>query len=86
MFSAYLHQDFDLEFGNVDEAISAFALHASDSKKKRALVELDMLLSSGLNEGQLREIIDGLGCCYFYAGEWRDGVSWLNHVFLLLKK
>lgn len=87
MFSAYLNQDFDLEFGSADEAIFIFSSHADDISKKRALAELDVLLTVGLDEKQLRSIIfDGLGCCYFYPAEWSDGAAWLRHVSSLLKK
>lgn len=87
MFSAYLNQDFDLEFGGADEAILTFSNHADDIGRESALAELDVLLSVGLDEEQLRSIIfDGLGCCYFYPSEWSDGAAWLRHVSSLLKK
>ncbi|MDR6956184.1 hypothetical protein J2W43_000147 [Pseudomonas brassicacearum] len=87
MFSAYLSQDFDLEFGSADEAIFAFSSHADHIDKERALAELDVLLNADLDEEQLKNIIfDGLGCCYFYPAEWSDGIVWLRHVSSLLKK
>lgn len=87
MFSAYLGQDFDLDFGSADEAIFAFSSHADHVDKKRALAELDALLSANLDEEQLKEMIfNGLGCCYFYPAEWGGGAVWLRHVSSLLKK
>ena len=87
MFSAYLNQDFDLEFGSADEAIFAFYSHEDDVGKERVLAELNGLLSFGLDEEQLRSFIfDGLGCSYFYPAEWSDGAAWLRHVSSLLKK
>lgn len=87
MFSAYLNQDFDLDFGSADEAIFAFSSHAERIDKERALAELDVLLSANLDEEQLKNIIfDGLGCCYFYPAEWDGGAVWLSHVSSLLKK
>ncbi|MEN1833559.1 contact-dependent growth inhibition system immunity protein [Pseudomonas lijiangensis] len=87
VFSAYLNQDFDLEFGSADEAIIAFSSHVDSADKERALDELKLLLSSGLDEAQLRGVIfDKLGCCYFYPAEWSDGATWLKHVVILLRK
>jgi hypothetical protein len=86
MFSAYLNQDFDLEFGSADEAILTFSAHAENIDKERALAEIGLLLNASLDEGQLKCIIfDKLGCCYFYPAEWSDGAAWLRHVGSLLK-
>lgn len=87
MFSAYLNQDFDLEFGSADEAIFAFSYHANNFDKERALGELNVLLNANIDEEQLKNLIfNGLGCCYFYPAEWGDGAAWLRHVSSLLKK
>ncbi|WP_442964459.1 contact-dependent growth inhibition system immunity protein [Pseudomonas sp. KNUC1026] len=87
MFSAYLNQDFDLDFVNADDAIAAFSSHASHIEIERALKELDMLLNADMNEKQLRSIIfDRFGCGYFYPADWVGGAVWLRHVESLLKK
>ncbi|MBU9834734.1 hypothetical protein J1786_07900 [Rahnella sp. L72c] len=86
MFSAYLSQDFDLDFGSADEAIFVFSSHADRINKERALAELDVLLNANLDEEQLKNIIfNRLGCCYFYPAEWGGGAVWLRHVSSLLK-
>ncbi|WPO98262.1 contact-dependent growth inhibition system immunity protein [Pseudomonas sp. HR96] len=41
MFSAYLNQDFDLEFGSADEAIFAFSSHEDNVGKERVLAQLN---------------------------------------------
>ncbi|NMZ65916.1 hypothetical protein HBN99_16455 [Pseudomonas oryzihabitans] len=86
MFSAYLNQDFDLEFGSADEAILAFSNHSNDVEKELVLTGLNLLLNGCLDEKQMQGLIlNDLGCCYFYPAEWESTAIWVGHIRSLLR-
>ena len=85
MFSAYLNQDFDLEFGTADDAIRAFLAHSSHADVSRARDEVVTILAMKWPEEDLQELVLGeLGSCYYYPAEWSSAEVWLEHVLHLL--
>ena len=83
--TAYLNQDFDLEFGSADDAVRAYFAHAGVVEKLEIQNELTQLIAAQHSDDILRSIIfNDLGCCYFFPAEWQSAVKWLEHLKKLL--
>lgn len=86
-FSAYLSQDFDMEFGSTGNAIRAFGHQASENERVAAISELEEVITSNLDEEQLKSLVfRELGCYYYYPADWNSGIAWLKHVSVILRE
>lgn len=84
---SYLHQDFELEFGDADCAVRAFFEQIEEADRRGAEMELNSLLSEHRSEEALRRLIfDELGCAYYYLADWPNSVTWLEHLQEMLRE
>jgi contact-dependent growth inhibition (CDI) system CdiI-like immunity protein len=84
LFSAYLHEDFDDEFGTPEAAVLAFKEQSREQGLSKATDELRELLDRGLSEDELKDVLKwGLGSGYIPP----DGAIsvWLQEILRTLE-
>lgn len=87
LFGAYLHQDWDLEFGTPDRAILAFKENAGPERIAATCEELEALIRTvdGLPDPD-RFLLQDLLCYYSPKAAHRSVSAWLQHVKGILRK
>jgi hypothetical protein len=86
MFGAYLHQDFDLDYGTAEGAVAAFAAEASEERLAGARYELEMLIGQLGSKCNVGELLLRMGCCYNPCAEHPTEADWLKAVLVQLDK
>ena len=56
-FSAYLHDEFDEEYGTPEAAMDAFKRDSSEAVVRQACGELREVLNQGLSERELEDVL-----------------------------
>lgn len=85
--TGYLHQDFDAEFGSVDNALNVYKLNESAEKVKKLKHDLENVIESDVEENDLRDLLlTKLDCCYYYLSEWKSTKDWLRHLQCVLNQ
>lgn len=85
--AGYFNQDWVDDHENADEVIANFITESSETTIVKVKQELTKLISVVKSEKELYDIlIAELGCCYYYPSEWKDGLSWLTHVYSSLSR
>lgn len=84
---AFLHQDFGLVHGSVDDALRNYMKNEVLESQIQMREELAVLLQSQQTEEVLSKwLFDEVQCCYYYPSEWKSAADWLTHVYELLSK
>lgn len=84
---AYFHQDWMCESDLADDIIKSFTTDSEAAIILDVAKEISALLTLNLTEPDLRNfLLKEMGCYYCYWHEWPNGVEWLEHINLLLKK
>lgn len=84
---AYFHEDWMCESARADDIIKSFIADSEEVTLLDVVKEIETLLALNLTETDLRSfLLKEIGCCYCYWHEWPNGIEWLEHVKLLLKK
>lgn len=78
MFRAYLHQDYDVEFGSVAAALQAYREDASPGERARALGEIDALLDRFRDDEALYAELRRLGFSLYPPHEGESVAGWLR--------
>lgn len=85
--AGYFNQDWVDDHENADDVIATFITESSEKTIIQVKQELTKLISAVQSEKELYDIlVSEIGCCYYYPNEWKDGVSWLKHVYSSLSK
>ena len=85
--AGYFNQDWVDDHENADDVIATFINESSEKTIAQVKNELTKLMSVAPSEEELYDIlISDLSCCYYYPSEWKDGVSWLKHVYSSLSR
>ncbi|WP_238785308.1 contact-dependent growth inhibition system immunity protein [Pseudomonas sp. R84] len=75
------------ESARADDIIKSFIADSEEVTLLDVAKEIETLLALNLTETDLRSfLLKEIGCCYCYWHEWPNGIEWLDHVKLLLKK
>ena len=82
---AYLHQDWDLDYDGVWDAVRAFKADASADDLRAAIAQTEELRDAGLDEEQLRRtVVDELGVEYWPPGDDLTFQAWLDELVRVL--
>jgi len=85
--AGYFHQDWVDEHKNANEVITSFISEVSAETIEKTKQELKKLMLTVQSEQELQDFLFyEIGCSYYYPHEWKDGISWLNHVYLTLSE
>ena len=85
--TGYLHQDFDVEFGSVDDALDIYKATELPEKIEKLKYELAEVIDSNIDEDFLRELLlKKFDSAYYYPGEWNSARDWLRHLQVSLIK
>lgn len=79
LMGAYFHQDWDLDGGTVHDTVDAFAA-GSPARVEPAMSDIDQVLELDLREGQLRSLLQSMGCEYFAGDTDDDYRNWLADI------
>jgi hypothetical protein len=84
-FGCYLNQDYDLEFGSPDAALTAYKSKEVEEEQQQLKQELADLIDLNVTESAMQNLLlDQLDCEYFYLSEWSSSKEWLKHIYHLL--
>lgn len=81
--TAYLHQDFDLEFGTPDEALLRFRKDVGEEGVDALNAEIDKLLDHP-DDVLTKLILEDFESQYFFPLDWDSAASWLQHIKTLI--
>lgn len=82
---AYFHQDYDLDLGEPDAVIAAFAEGEGLGAVRELTFEIDSLLAGPLDEGSLADLwVKTLGAAYDPTSHGHTYREWLAHIRDLL--
>ena len=79
---AYLHQDFDIVHGTVDQALADFiqdGINDGDSMNQGLKEELDYLINNPIDDWD-DLFYNQFGSNYYYPSEWPSALDWLRHL------
>lgn len=79
LMSAYFHQDWDLDGGEVSDTVSAFLNERRDLVSSCA-DEIDALLAQDLAEGEIKALLDEWGSDYHAGDTDADHRQWLEDI------
>lgn len=80
-FGAYFNQDWEEEHRSADDVIDAFLLDSSDEVISIVRKEMLELISTHMNEIELKEnLLHEQYCFYYYQHEWPSASIWLSHI------
>lgn len=83
----YLHQDFDVVHGSVDNALIAYKTEASSEDIEKLKHDLAEITQSNRNEETLKDLLlTQFGCAYYYLSEWESAIDWLRHLQEILNQ
>jgi len=84
--SGYFHQDWDIEGGNDSEVVSAYKSNESVENIQSVVMDLGKAIriceQRDMNADQ---ILQQLGCEYFYKNDGLSGLDWMRRVKALLE-
>jgi hypothetical protein len=85
LFGAYLHQDWDVENADPEQAVRLFAESEAAHTVRSAIKEIEDILSGDITEAfALSEGIQNAGLYYDPADDGRTWQSWLSDVHRIL--
>ncbi|MGE1156581.1 contact-dependent growth inhibition system immunity protein [Pseudomonas kitaguniensis] len=85
--AGYFNQDWVDEHNDASEVIASFISEASPETMAIVKKELNALIAITQSEQQLQDFLfSDIGCSYYYPHEWKDGISWLKHVYSVLSE
>lgn len=76
----YLHQDFTLEHGSAEGAVTDFMTMEPDKSVRSSLEELEHFLASGPSNIEAINLLKDIGCAYYPRGDGWTELDWLKHV------
>lgn len=85
--AGYFHQDWVDDYKNADEVIASFISESDRETITNVKQELNKLMLAEQSEQEIQDFLFyGIGCNYYYPHEWKNGMLWLQHVYLTLSE
>lgn len=78
LFRTYLHQDYDLRYASVAEALRAFCKEATLAERRRAIAEIDALMAAHSDDAQLYRALRERGFAFYPPREGETTAAWLQ--------
>jgi hypothetical protein len=80
LVGAYLHQDWDIDYGSWSDAVDAYLQEAQPEAISEARRELTALISENPSEERIRDEMDQRGCSYYPPGDGTSYREWLDEL------
>jgi CdiI immunity protein len=81
LLGGYFHQDWAREHSSAEACLEHMLRSAPPDQRRLGAEEIAELLSRGLCENQIRDVVlYELGCCYALESDGLEASSWLRHV------
>lgn len=84
LFGAYLHQDYDIEHGSVEDAIRDYRDESSSQERDEALRQIDVLLDAFPNDDDLYAALRKLGFTFAPQRDGETATAWLRRARTLI--
>lgn len=84
-FRAYLHQDYDLHYASVEDAIRAYRDDSSPQERRRVIAEIDSLLAAHPGDAALYAALRERGFVFYPPREGETTAAWLERAKALLR-
>ena len=78
LFRTYLHQDYDLRYSSVVQALRAFRAESDAAEVRRAIAEIDALLAAHPVDAQLHAQLRERGFIFYPPRDGETTQSWLR--------
>lgn len=85
LFRAYLHQDYDLRYATVEDAIRAFRDESSPHERQRVVAEIDALLAAHRDDAALYAALRERGFVFYPPRDGETSAAWLQRAKALLR-
>lgn len=85
LFRGYLHQDYDLRYASVEEAIRAFRDESSPHERRRVVAEIETLLAAHPDDGALYAALRERGFVFYPPRDGETTAAWLQRAKALLR-
>lgn len=84
LLRTYLHQDYDLRYGSVEQALSAFRVDATPDEQRGVIAEIDALLAGCAQDRELYEQLRIRGFIFYPPRDGETTRAWLLRARALL--
>ena len=78
LFRTYLHQDYDLRYTTVADALAGFRADATAAERGRIVEEIDELLAAHPDDAQLYRALRARGFIFYPPREGETTADWLR--------
>ena len=85
LFRAYLHQDYDLRYASVEDAVRAYRDESSPQERRRVIAEIDSLLAAHPDDAALYAELRQRGFVFYPPREGETSAAWLQRAKALLR-
>lgn len=86
LLSAYFHQDMNLEYENIEQALKDYVFQNDNGHIILTLNQIEELHKQNYNSKELWETIRKLGCEHFFQDYSNAPEKWLDYVSDTIKK
>jgi hypothetical protein len=84
LFRTYLHQDYDLSYRSVEDAIRAYRAQSPKPDVARSVAEIDSLLAAKLSDDRLYHELRARGFIFYPPRDGETAHTWLERARALL--
>ena len=84
LFRTYLHQDYDLSYRSVEDAIRAYRAQAPKNEVASTVAEIDALFASKLSDDGLYRELRSRGFIFYPPRDGETAHAWLSRARALL--
>ena len=84
LLRSYLHQDYDLEYAGIEDALRAYRREAGADERRRVLDEIAMLLETHADDAGLHRALRARGFIFYPPRTGETTRAWLLRASRLL--
>ncbi|MGH7660115.1 MAG: contact-dependent growth inhibition system immunity protein [Vulcanimicrobiaceae bacterium] len=85
LLRGYLHQDYDLRYASVEDALRAFREESTPHERRRVIAEIDTLLAAHSDDAALYAALRERGFVFYPPREGATTAAWLQRAKALLR-
>lgn len=86
LFRTYLHQDYDLRYATVEDAIRAFRDESPPSERRRVIAEIDALLAAHPDDVALYAALRERGFVFYPPRDGETTAAWLGRAKAIIRR
>lgn len=84
LFRTYLHQDYDLCYSCVEEALNAYRNESTPDERRATIAEIDALLAAHPDDAALYEALRARGFAFYPPRDGETTAAWLRRARTIL--